>query len=85
MIPTMTRNSYPCPCKGTHLTCKFCHGVGELFISTINDRPPIPTRNYDWSAWIDGWEESSYLGYGATESTAVAELLEVISEEISED
>lgn len=43
---------------------------------------PIPIRNYDWQAWVDGREESGQVGQGATEDAAVEDLLEQIDEEL---
>lgn len=39
-------------------------------ICTTHDYPPIPLRNFDWSAYRDGSEEG-ITGQGATESEAV--------------
>ena len=36
--------------------------------------PPIPWRQFDWCAWIDGDEESGPYGYGPTEDAAIADL-----------
>lgn len=43
--------------------------------------PPIPSRNFDWCAWIDGHEESGQVGYGPTEAAAVMNLKEQLDEE----
>jgi hypothetical protein len=52
-------------------------------IKTAYIYPPIPSRNFDWQAWIDGREENSWLqGYGPTEEAAIAELKERIEEEL---
>lgn len=42
----------------------------------ITDRiyPPIPVRDYDWAAWLDGDEEDGPVGYGPTEAEAIASL-----------
>lgn len=47
-------------------------------IRTANDCPPIPTRELDWSAWIDGQEERG-CHTGSTEKEAIAALLESIT------
>jgi hypothetical protein len=36
--------------------------------------PPIPIRQFDWVAWLDGCEEDGPYGYGQTEDAAIAEL-----------
>ena len=32
--------------------------------------PPIPIRSFDWIAWFDGEEDSSFTGHGKTEEEA---------------
>jgi hypothetical protein len=46
-------------------------------IRTENVCPPIPDRRFDWSA-VDGenYDLGSPIGWGATESEAIADLLE---------
>jgi hypothetical protein len=46
---------------------------------TANDRPPIPTTGWDWSAWIDGSEDGK-VGRGATEDHAMRDLLQQIED-----
>lgn len=41
--------------------------------------PPVPSRQYDWSACVDGREEW-LTGYGPTREAAVADLFEQIEE-----
>lgn len=36
--------------------------------------PPLPTRQYDWSAVEPGYEPGDAIGYGATEDEAIADL-----------
>jgi hypothetical protein len=46
-------------------------------IKTHFDYPPIPNRNFDWSAWIEGTEdEGMTTGRAATRGQAIADLLE---------
>ena len=45
-------------------------------IRTSYDYPPIPIRQFDWSAWFDGQEEGP-IGRGLTEQAAIADLLEL--------
>ncbi len=47
--------------------------------------PPIPIRDMDWSAWYDGEEESGRVGFGKTESEAVAQLKKMYPEDDSDD
>jgi hypothetical protein len=37
--------------------------------------PPIPTRKHDWSAMRDSYDVGDPIGYGRSESDAVADLL----------
>lgn len=36
--------------------------------------PPLPTRQFDWSAVQSGYEEGDAIGYGATKEEAIADL-----------
>lgn len=36
--------------------------------------PPIPWRQFDWCAFIDGEEEAGPYGWGPTEEDAIADL-----------
>lgn len=45
----------------------------RLAISHI--RPPVPSRDYDYGAYIDGDEERGYLGFGSTPTEAVIDAL----------
>jgi len=36
--------------------------------------PPIPVRQFDWSAVEDGYEPGRPIGYGYTEAEAVKDL-----------
>ncbi len=37
--------------------------------------PPIPVRDFDWRAYLDGYEPGDPMGEGPTEDAAVADLL----------
>lgn len=37
--------------------------------------PPIPIRQFDWAAYVDGHEDG-VVGYGPTREAAVADLYE---------
>jgi len=45
-------------------------------ITTSHDCPPIPVRDYDWSASREDWDEGDLIGYGRTEQEAIDDLLE---------
>lgn len=42
--------------------------------------PPIPARQFDWSAKRAGSDEGDPVGYGATEEAAIADLLDLEDE-----
>ncbi len=43
--------------------------------------PPVPYRDQDWSATVDGYEPGEAIGRGATERAAIADLLEQLEED----
>ncbi len=52
-----------------------------LTIVATNVCPPIPSRAFDWSAYVDEWgADDSPQGFGATEAEAVADLREKLAE-----
>ena len=55
--------------------CHACNGEGNLLISVDYIWPPIPTRQFDWSAVVDGHEDHGPYGYGPTKDAAVADLM----------
>jgi hypothetical protein len=42
--------------------------------------PPIPVRDFDWQAYMEGYEPGDALGHGATEAQAIADLLAKLDE-----
>jgi hypothetical protein len=50
-------------------------------VQVQHDPPPVPLRNCDWCAWVDGQEEAQQYGYGATRADAVRALYERLEEE----
>jgi len=44
-------------------------------IVTSHDNPPIPIREFDWSASRDDYDEGDLIGYGKTEEDAIQDLL----------
>ena len=49
------------------------------------DPPPIPLREFDWSAWRAGTEEEGPYGYGTSEVEARADLAEQLECERTEE
>ena len=47
--------------------------------------PPIPVRNFDWLAHIDGDEESGRYGHGSTEEEAIADFIEQWADKYEEE
>ncbi len=45
-------------------------------IITNFESPPIPIRNYDWSAWYEDYDEGDSIGFGKTEEEAIKDLIE---------
>ncbi len=43
-------------------------------IVTAFVNPPIPCRDFDWSATRDGYEEGDAIGWGRTEAAAIDDL-----------
>lgn len=43
-------------------------------IITEHLNPPIPIRNYDWCATLEGYEPGGPSGHGATEQEAIDDL-----------
>lgn len=41
---------------------------------------PIPIRNFDWSAVLDGYEPGCPIGHGCTEIAAISDLLQNIED-----
>ena len=46
-----------------------------MIIRTSPQYPPIPVRDLDWQAYVDGYEPGDALGQGATEQDAIDDLL----------
>ncbi len=44
-------------------------------IRTHYEHPPIPPREFDWSAVFDGYEAGDPIGRGPTEQAAIDDLL----------
>jgi hypothetical protein len=49
-------------------------------IVTTYEHPPIPRRDFDWSAVEDSYEPGWPIGRGATEATAIADLMDQIED-----
>jgi hypothetical protein len=49
-------------------------------IRTEHIYPPIPIRDFDWSAVTDDYDEGSPIGFGRTEREAITDLMTRIEE-----
>ena len=54
--------------------------TGKPAYNTTYVMPPIPMRDHDWCACIDGQEEDGPYGWGATEAEAIADLKEKLED-----
>lgn len=54
--------------------------MAKLTIIVDHVRPPIPYRGNDYSAHVDGREESQQYGWGATAGEAIADLISVLED-----
>ena len=51
----------------------------KLNISTHYEYPPIPVRDYDWSAVFDDtYEPGDVMGIGRTEADAIEDLIYLV-------
>lgn len=50
-----------------------------MTILTHHINPPIPRRDFDWSAITDNYEPGDPVGYGATEQEAINDLQSIIT------
>lgn len=46
----------------------------DICIITRYDPPPIPLRQFDWTAVDDNYDEGSPVGFGRTEQEAIEDL-----------
>jgi hypothetical protein len=60
---------------------RFVAGL-RVMVRTSNDRPPIASREYDWSAVDDNYEPGDLIGHGSTEDAAIADLVKQLEERI---
>lgn len=52
--------------------------VSNPIIRTRYDPPPIPVREFDWSATTDNYEPGHPIGWGSTEAEAIRDLKKLI-------
>lgn len=67
------------------------HKVNGRTIQTSYEYPPIPLRNFDWCATLDGYDPTPLepgdpyrggpTGWGATEQEAIDDLLTMLEDE----
>ena len=49
-------------------------------IHTDHIFPPIPIRDRDWCATVDGYEPGDPIGWGATEQDAIDDLMDQLED-----
>jgi hypothetical protein len=55
-------------------------GVMAVKIRTRRSMPPIPVRQFDWSAIEDSYEPGRPIGRGPTEHSAIDDLIEQLGD-----
>ena len=55
-------------------------GIKDITQNTVtikvsHDRPPVPVKFYDWSAYVDELHPDGPVGYGETKHRAIYNLL----------
>lgn len=65
--PEPTGSSSPAPS---------CEQAAKIVTEFIN--PPIPVRDFDWSARFDGYEPGDPIGHGSTKAEAITALKEQV-------
>jgi len=53
----------------------------NLVIVIEHTYPPIPIRDFDWHAYLDGREEDGNYGHGRTKYQALHDLIDRLEEE----
>jgi hypothetical protein len=71
------------------LKCSMQPSLGPRRIHLEYSPPPIPIRNFDWIAVDGGYDGAPdsgnrFVGYGATATAALAELLEILADSDSD-
>lgn len=56
------------------------HVIKGHTINTTHVKPPIPTRAWDYSAVLDGYDAGDPMGWGETEQAAIDDLLQQLEE-----
>lgn len=54
--------------------------AADFDVRTTHVYPPIPIRDFDWSATLDGYEPGEPIGWGRTEAEAIADLKEKLED-----
>lgn len=50
-------------------------------VSVSHVAPPVPSRDFDYQARVDDYEDDSPVGHGRTPGAALVELIESLSED----
>jgi hypothetical protein len=61
--------------QGMQVCAALAAAVQRDAIVTAFVNPPIPSRDFDWSATRDGYDEGDPIGWGRTEAAAIDNLI----------
>ena len=61
--------------QGMQVCAALADALNRDSIVTEFVNPPIPCRDFDWSATHDGYDEGDPIGWGSTESQAIDNLI----------
>jgi len=61
--------------QGMQVCAALADALNRDSIVTEFVNPPIPSRDFDWSAKRDGYDEGDPIGWGSTEAAAIANLI----------
>ena len=53
----------------------------DFTVKVVYIGPPIPVRECDWGAYVDGYEEDGISAYGDEPWTALRELADTLEDE----
>jgi hypothetical protein len=61
--------------QGMQISAALADALNRDSIVTAFVNPPIPVRDFDWSATRDGYDEGDPIGWGRAEEEAIDNLI----------
>ena len=61
--------------QGMQVSAAVAVALNRDSIITAFVNPPVPCRDFDWSATHDGYDEGDHIGWGRTEAAAIDDLI----------